>query len=125
MLMTENQSKALTVLIQSIITALLLFVQSFFFGCVTAQGDVNKTTNTDINFSVPVSIDDYSYLRDVFPENYNSALEFFDINPSNIVVFEILDDLYKKGIRDEVILNRYLSQNPIPVLTSEVSSYGN
>lgn len=50
--MTESQSKAVTVLVQSLITALLLFVQSFFFGCMSAQGDIHKSTTTDISISV-------------------------------------------------------------------------
>lgn len=51
--MSENQKKALTVLVQSLITALLLFVQSWLTGCVTAEGDANINKTTDIIFSLP------------------------------------------------------------------------
>lgn len=65
-IMSESQQKALTVLIQSIITAVLLFIQSFFLqSCMTAQGDINKSTDV----SVPISIDYTS-------NNYQSLFDY-------------------------------------------------
>lgn len=49
--MTENQRSALFVMIQSVVTAVLLFVQTIFTGCVTAGGDVNQ--QNDFHFTVP------------------------------------------------------------------------
>lgn len=54
MKITENQAKVLQTCIQSIITALLLFIQGFFFsGCITNKdGTINQTND----FSVPIII---------------------------------------------------------------------
>lgn len=120
--MTENQKKALTVLIQSLITALLLFVQSWLTGCVTAQGDANINKQTDINLSVPsMSFEDYSYLQEFFPENYSYGVRLCDINPANINYFEILKKFYDAGVRsDEEFFNIMTSNGlSVPVLVSE------
>lgn len=125
--MSENQKKALTVLIQSLITALLLFVQSWLTGCVTAQGDANINKQTDINLSVPqMSFEDYSYLQEFFPENYAYGVHLCDVNPANIKYFDILKKFYDAGVRsDEEFYNIMTNNNlSIPVLVSE-SDYVN
>lgn len=125
--MSENQKKALTVLVQSLITALLLFVQSWLTGCVTAQGDANINKQTDINLSVPqMSFEDYSYLQEFFPENYSYGVHLCDVNPANIKYFDILKKFYDAGVRsDEEFYNIMTNNNlSIPVLVSE-SDYVN
>lgn len=125
--MTENQNKALTVLIQSLITALLLFVQSWLTGCVTAQGDANINKQTDINLSVPdLSFEDYSYLQEFFPENYAYGVHLCDVNPANIKYFELLKKFYDAGVRSDEEFFYIMTVNglSIPVLISE-SNYGN
>lgn len=125
--MSENQKKVLTVLIQSLITALLLFVQSWLTGCVTAQGDANINKQTDINLSVPqMSFEDYSYLQEFFPENYAYGVHLCDVNPANIKYFDILKKFYDAGVRsDEEFYNIMTNNNlSIPVLVSE-SDYVN
>lgn len=125
--MSENQKKALTVLIQSLITALLLFVQSWLTGCVTAQGDANINKQTDINLSVPnLSFEDYSYLQEFFPENYAYGVHLCDVNPANIKYFELLKKFYDAGVRSDEEFFNIMTANglSIPVLVSE-SNYGN
>lgn len=125
--MSANQKKVLTVLIQSLITALLLFVQSWLTGCVTAQGDANINKQTDINLSVPqMSFEDYSYLQEFFPENYAYGVHLCDVNPANIKYFDILKKFYDAGVRSDEEFFNIMTVNglSIPVLVSE-SDYGN
>lgn len=117
--MTENQSKAVTVLIQSLITALLLFVQSFFFqSCMSAQGDIHKSTTTDINLSVPsMSFEDYSYLQEFYPVLYSQAVAFCEVNPVNISFFDkVLVPAYESGASESSVM-AYLDVNPFPIMT--------
>lgn len=125
--MSEDQKKVLTVLIQSLVTALLLFVQSCLTGCVTAQGDANVNKQTDINLSVPqMSFKDYSYLQEFFPENYAYGVHLCDVNPSNIKYFDILKKFYDAGVRSDEEFFNIMTENglSVPVLISE-SYYGN
>lgn len=119
--MTENQSKALSVLVQSFITAILLFVQSFFFqGCMSAQGDIHKTTNTDISISVPeVSFSDYHYLQSAYPRLYQKGCEFLDISPVNISFFDdVLVPAYEQGLSESALISILNSGPPYPVYNS-------
>lgn len=54
MKLSENQSKAIQTCIQTVVTALLLFIQSFYFsGCISNK-DGQITQNND--FSVPIIV---------------------------------------------------------------------
>lgn len=54
MKLTENQCKAIQTCIQTVVTALLLFIQSFYFsGCVSNK---DGTINQNNDFSVPIII---------------------------------------------------------------------
>lgn len=63
MKLTENQAKTLQTCIQSIITALLLFIQGFYFsGCISNQ---DGTINQNNDFSVPIYVpQDFSEVVD-------------------------------------------------------------
>ena len=54
--LTDSQWKALQICIQSIITALLLFVQSFLTGCVSADNGSNVYVDKNTEISVPINI---------------------------------------------------------------------
>lgn len=54
--LTDSQWKALQICIQSIITALLLFVQSFLTGCVSADNGGNVYVDRNTEITVPVNI---------------------------------------------------------------------
>lgn len=56
MKLTDNQWKALQICIQSIITALLLFAQSFLTGCVSADGGSQITIDKQTEISIPIEI---------------------------------------------------------------------
>lgn len=54
MKLTENQCKAIQTCIQTVVTALLLFIQSFYFsGCVSNK---DGTINQNNDFSVPIIV---------------------------------------------------------------------
>lgn len=54
MKLSENQCKAIQTCIQTIVTALLLFIQSFYFsGCISNK---DGTINQNNDFSVPIYV---------------------------------------------------------------------
>lgn len=53
---SDSQWKALQICIQSIITALLLFVQSFLTGCVSADNGANVYVDKNTEINIPVNI---------------------------------------------------------------------
>lgn len=116
--MSESKQKAIAVLVQSVVTALLLFVQSFFFqSCMSAQGDIHKQTNTDISISVPeISLADYYYLQEKYPNLYAQGLEFLDKSPVNIAFFDnVLVPAYDRNISESDLIAILNSGAPFPV----------
>lgn len=60
--MTQNNRQAVWTLIQTLVTAVLLAIQTIFFGgCVSAGGDVNQTN--DVKITVPSFMDALNALK--------------------------------------------------------------
>ncbi len=123
--MSESKQKAVAVLVQSIVTALLLFIQSFFFqSCMSAQGDIHK--RTDLNISVPsLTASDYSYLSQDYPVLYKAISDACEVNPLNVDMFDsLLVPAYNSGVPEDVLLG-YIRDNDIVLpFRSEGVGYG-